>query len=443
MMGQQDAQEQLFYSFRLEDHVPGDHLLRQLDAVLNFDRVRSALASHYSTTGRPSIDPVLLLRMLLIGYAYGIRSERQLCSEVHLNLAYRWFCRLGLDGAVPDHSTFSKNRYGRFRESDVYRVLFEEVVGQCCLAGLVTREGFAVDGSLIGGDAARTRRVESVDAIRQADSGSRPVREYLEALDAGNPVHPGEARYLSPTDPAAAWNVKEGRGKFGYFNNYLIDTEHAVIVDVEATPARLSQEIVATKAMLERVSKRHALTPGKLAADKAYGTGPFLGWLSQRGIVPHIPVLDRQHQTDGLLPREVFTFDPDKNHYTCPQSKILKSRKASADSQVQRYYAKESDCRSCPIRQQCTRGRFRCLSVSVDEGIRQQTKALQTTEPFQQSRRLRKKVEMLFAHMKQQFRFTRLRLRGLSGASEECLLMATVQNLRRLARLRRHSMQTA
>ena len=442
-MGQQGAQEQLFYSFRLEDHVPGDHLLRQLDAVLNFDGVRSALASHYSTTGRPSIDPVLMLRMLLIGYAYGIRSERQLCSEVHLNLAYRWFCRLGLDGAVPDHSTFSKNRYGRFQESDIYRVLFEEVVGQCCLAGLVTSEGFAADGSLIGSDAARTRRVESVAAIREADSSSRPVREYLEALDAGNPVHPGEARYLSPTDPAAAWNGKEGRGKFGYFNNYLIDTEHAVIVDVEATPARLSQEIVATKAMLERVDQRHALRPDKLAADKAYGTGPFLGWLSRRGIVPHIPVLDRQHQTDGLLPRGVFTFDPDKNHYTCPENKILKSGTAPADSQVQRCYAKKSDCRSCAIRQQCTRSRFRCLSVSMDEHIRQQTKALQGTEPFQQSRRLRKKVEMLFAHMKQQFRFTWLKLRGLSGASEECLWMATVQNLRRLVRLRRPAMETA
>ena len=282
-----------------------------------------------------------------------------------------------------------------------------------------------MDGSLISSDAARTRRVESVDAIREGNRSSRPVREYLEALDAGNPVHPGEPRYLSPADPAAAWNVKEGRGKFGYFNNYLIDTEHAVIVDVEATPARLSQEIVATKAMLERVSKRHALTPEKLAADKAYGTGPFLGWLSQRSITPHIPVLDRQHQTDGLLPREVFTYDPDKKHYTCPENKILKSSTAPADSQVQRYYARESDCRSCPIRQQCTRGRFRCLSVSVDEGIRQQTRALQDTGPFQQSRRLRKKVEMLFAHMKQQFRFTRLKLRGLSGASKECLLMAT------------------
>jgi transposase len=178
MMGRQSAQEDLFYSFRLEGHVPADHILRRIDKVLNFDRLRSSLAERYSPMGRPSIDPELMLRMLLIGYAYGIRSERLLCSEVHLNLAYRWFCRLGLDGTVPDHSTFSKNRYGRFRESDIYRLLFEDVVGQCRSAGLVGGEGFAVDGSLIGGDAGRDRRVESVDAIREGGLPTRPVRDY-------------------------------------------------------------------------------------------------------------------------------------------------------------------------------------------------------------------------------------------------------------------------
>lgn len=297
-------------------------------------------------------------------------------------------------------------------------------------------EGFAVDGSLIGSDTGRTRRVESVDAIRGGEARTRPVREYLEALDAGNPVHPCEARYLSPTDPAAAWNVKEGRGKFGYFNNYLIDTDHAVIVDVEATPARLAQEIIATKAMLERVEQTHHLRPEKLAADKAYGTGPFLGWLSKRKIIPHIPVLDRQHQTDGLLPREVFTFDPDKNHYTCPQDKVLKHCTARTDSPIHIYRAAEGDCKACPIRQQCTRGKQRSLSVPFDESTRKEVLELQNTEAFQHSRRLRKKVEMLFAHMKQQFRFTRLKLRGVAGAAEEFLLVATVQNLRRLVRLR-------
>jgi len=171
------------------------------------------------------------------------------------------------------------------------------------------------------------------------------VCEYLEALDSGNPVHPREARYLSPTDPAAAWNVKEGRGKFGYFNNYLIDTDHAVIVDVEATPARLSQEIIATKTMLERVEEAHHLRPERLAADKAYGTGPFLGW----------------------LPREAFTFDPEKNHYSCPQNKLLKHCTFRADSPIHIYRATPADCRPCPIRQQCTRGKQRSLSVPFDE----------------------------------------------------------------------------
>jgi len=374
--------------------------------------------------------------MLLIGYAYGIRSERRLCGEVHLNLAYRWFCRLGLQGAVPDHSTFSKNRYGRFRESDVYRVLFENVVGQSKNAGLLGGEGFAVDSSLIGGDSSRDRRVESLNAIRENESPARPVREYLEALDAGSPAHQGDARYLSPTDPAAAWNTKEGRGKFGYFNNYLVDTEHAVIVDVEATPARLAQEISASKAMLKRVEQTHGLRPERLAADKAYGTGPFLGWLAERNITPHIPVLDRQYQSDGLLPREAFILDTANNCYICPQGKLLKHRTARLENRIHIYRATASDCKSCPIREQCTRGMKRTLSVPFDESARQAAAALKNTQAFEHSRRLRRKVEMLFAHMKQHLRFSRLKLRGLGGATEEFLLVATVQNLRRLVRLR-------
>ena len=372
----------------------------------------------------------------MIGYAYGIRSERRLCGEVHLNLAYRWFCRLGLQGAVPDHSTFSKNRYGRFRESDVYRVLFENVVGQSKNAGLLGGEGFAVDSSLIGGDSSRDRRVESLNAIRENESPARPVREYLEALDAGSPAHQGDARYLSPTDPAAAWNTKEGRGKFGYFNNYLVDTEHAVIVDVEATPARLAQEISASKAMLKRVEQTHGLRPERLAADKAYGTGPFLGWLAERNITPHIPVLDRQYQSDGLLPREAFILDTANNCYICPQGKLLKHRTARLENRIHIYRATASDCKSCPIREQCTRGMKRTLSVPFDESARQAAAALKNTQAFEHSRRLRRKVEMLFAHMKQHLRFSRLKLRGLGGATEEFLLVATVQNLRRLVRLR-------
>ena len=155
-------------------------------------------------------------------------------------------------------------------------MLFEKVVEQCRQAGIVPGEGFAVDGSFVHGDARRDRRVQTVDAIRAGDTSARPVREYLQALDAGNPAHEGGAKCLSPTDPAAAWNTKEGRGRFGYFTNYMIDTAHAVIVDVEATPARLAQEIKASKTMLGRIGERHGIKPERLAADKAYARG--LSW---------------------------------------------------------------------------------------------------------------------------------------------------------------------
>ena len=129
MMGVQATSARLFYDFCLDDHVPSDHILRSIDRHLDLDDVRQSLKRFYSSTGRPSIDPKLMIRMLIAGYCMGIRSERRLCEEVHLNLAYRWFCRLGLDDKVPDHSTFSKNRHGRFRESNVFRHLFETIVG--------------------------------------------------------------------------------------------------------------------------------------------------------------------------------------------------------------------------------------------------------------------------------------------------------------------------
>ena len=152
MMGQgSGGHRQLFYSFNLDDHVPADHLLRGIDRFLNLGELRRHLVPFYSDTGRPSIAPELMVRMLIVGYSFGIRSERRLCEEVHLNLAYRWFCRLGLEDTVPDHSTFSKNRHGRFRESDAFRHLFESVVERCMKEGLVGGEGFAIDASVIKG----------------------------------------------------------------------------------------------------------------------------------------------------------------------------------------------------------------------------------------------------------------------------------------------------
>jgi transposase len=317
MMGRQEVSDRLFYDFCLEDHVPANHLLRQLDQVLAFDRIRAALAPHYSHTGRPSVDPELMLRIMLIGYAYGIRSERRLCEEVHLNLAYRWFCRLGLEGSVPDHSTFSKNRYGRFQESGIYRTLFEDVVRQCQGAGLVGGEGFAVDGTVIMADANRDSRVPSAEELRAmatTESVTRPVRAWLEALDEAlrsgeNPAGRASPACISTTDPESARNNKHGHSSFGYFSN-------------------------------------------------------------------------------------------------------------------------------CPQKSKCTHSQFRSIHRNFDEETRDQVRALHGTDAYERSQRERKKVEMLFAHLKQHLGLRRLKLRGLTGATEECLLAATVQNLKRLIKLR-------
>ena len=204
MMGERQVyRDALFYEFSLERHVPETHLLRAIDRFVDLGGIRASLAPFYSDTGRPSIDPELLIRMLIVGYCFGIRSERRLCEEVHLNLAYRWFCRLGLDGDVPDHSTFSKTRHGRFRDADLLRQLFETVVRRCMVEGLVGGEGFAVDASLIVADAHRQRGVTTPDQLDP--TANRAVAEYLATLDeaAFGAATPVEPKFISPVDPAA------------------------------------------------------------------------------------------------------------------------------------------------------------------------------------------------------------------------------------------------
>src|ERR1700682_3147697 len=288
-------QASLFYEFSLERHVPAAHLLRAIDRFVDLSDVRSHLAPFYSSTGRPSIDPELLVRMLLVGYCYGIRSERRFCEEVHLNLAYRWFCRLGLDGQVPDHSTFSKNRHGRFRDSDLLRHVFEQSVRRCMEEGLVGGEGFAVDASLIKADANRQRGVPGSDGLDPSVS-NRAVEEYLAVLDdaafgAATEVTP---KFISPSDPAARWTAAHGgQAFFGYSTNYLIDTDNAIIGDVEATTAIRQAEVLAAKRMIERSMQRFDLYPAKLMGDSAYGSAEMLGWLvHEHGLAPAVTVFD-------------------------------------------------------------------------------------------------------------------------------------------------------
>jgi transposase len=447
MMGERTVmQEALFYGFSLEDHVPADHLLRSIDRFVDLSGIREHLRPYYSETGRPSIDPELMIRMLIVGYCLGIRSERRLCEEVHLNLAYRWFCRLGLDGGVPDHSTFSKNRHGRFRDSDLLRELFETTVARCITEGLVGGEGFAVDASMIKADANRQRSVPGSEGL-PPEAASHAVREYLAVLDeaafgGATPVTP---KFISIADPASRWTgANGGLAFFAYCTNYLIDLKHAVIMDVEATTAVRQAEVTAQRRMLDRTQERFGIWPERLAADTGYGDAANLAWLvHERGIEPHIPVFEKS-RTDGSFGRTDFTYDHETDSYACPGGKQLRQfwqqgraakAKPPADG-IYKYRARKAECDACDLRSQCRPGDAgRKVLRSIHEGARDLARDLSKTDAYLTSRRERKKVEMLFAHLKRILKLDRLRLRGPNGAKDEFLLAATAQNLRKMARL--------
>src|SRR6266540_3547153 len=440
MMGQQTSdQSQLFYLFNLEQRIPEGHLLRRMNPVVTrvLADLREKLAPFYSDIGRPSVDPELMLRMLLVGYCYGIRFERRLCEEVELHLAYRWFCRLELEDKVPDHSTFSVNRHGRFRDSDILRHVFEAVVRACMDADLVKGEGFAVDASVIEADASRYHG-KAPDEIDWSlpERQTRAVAEFLTALDDDDPTADRKLpKVISPVDPCSAWTAKANkRVQFGYGLNYLIDIENAVIVDVEATPARTYDEVAATKTMIKRTDKRMGLKPKYLAADTAYGTGKFLSWLIGAGITPYIPVWDMSQREDGTFSRADFTFDKEHNVYLCPAGKLLTTTGKVSEGRTILYRASTRDCGSCSIKPQCTPNMtFRKIPRDVHEDARDQARTLMGTPEFDKSRDQRKRVEMRFAHLKTHHHFERMRLRGLSGARDEFHLAAIVQNLKTLA----------
>ena len=448
----QEAQATLFYEFCLEDHVPSDHLPRSIDRFVDLSDIRGHLAPFYSSTGRSSTDPELMIRMLLVGYCMGIRSERRLCEEVHLNLACRWFHRLGLADPVPDHSTFSSNRHGRFRESDLPRHVFETVVARCITECLVSGQRLAVDASLVEADTNRQNATSKEewqpDKINHKDA-PRAVREYLDTLDdaAFAAVTPVQPKFTSHSDPASQWiAAHNGPAYFACSANYMIDTDNAVILDVEASRSVRQAETGAMQTMIDKTEDSFGIQPECMIADTAYGTGPLLEWLVQeQGMAPHIPVVDKSGRTDGTFECVDFTCDDEYDLYICPGGKELKqSRRAFTNPGtpepdkygILRYRAKKADCDGCQLKSQCCpkepQGK---VTRSIHKPSRDVARKIHQTIDYAISCKLRKKVEMLFAHLKRIPKLEPLRLRGPCGVKDEFHLAATAQNLRKLAKL--------
>src|ERR1700736_202093 len=359
MMGQHVPSEALFYYFRLEDQVPETHLLRLIEKHISFALVREKLKHSGSETGRPSIDPELLLRILLIGYLYGITSERKLVEELRMHLAWRWFTGLGFDQEIPHHSTFSKNRHGRFQESKLFEQLFEEIVARCLEAGLVRGDDLSVDGSFVEANASKESRIPR-EQLAEAAQVNQTVRQYLVELEQQNPTdEPVQGQKLvSTTDPDATYATKGGTpARLGYYDNYLVDNHSCVIVGVQETAARMSQETVAAQAMLTRFAQSQGRKPESVGADTTYGNGEFLHWLAEREITPYMRTRDSIHRKNSpFYGPERFTYQPESNSYRCPAGQQLNYGGRNQRNRTYASIGTRKRCVACALKAQCTSG---------------------------------------------------------------------------------------
>jgi hypothetical protein len=337
-----------------------------------------------------------------------------------MHLAWRWFTGLGFDQEIPHHSTFSKNRHGRFQESNLFQEIFEEIVARCVEAGLVKGEHMSVDGSFIQANADHHSRVPR-EQLPEVAKVNHTVREYLVELERENPVEPPVAQQekVSTTDPDSIYATKGGPARLGYYDNYLVDNASCVIVGVQATPARLSQESVAARDMIERYRERY---------------GYLLQWLDERGIAAYIRVKENPNGPTDLYGIDQFTYIPEENGYLCPEGKLLKYAGINARNRTHVYYSTVKRCRECSQKSRCTRGKYRTLAVHTCESARQRAHALAQTPGFAISQRARRKVEALFAELKNYIGLRRLRLRRMHFVREQFYLAATAQNLKRLVR---------
>jgi transposase len=437
MMGQNTRSESLFYYFRLEDQVPENHLLRLIDRYISFDFVHDVLRDSYSETGRPSIDPEVLLRILLIGYLYGITSERKLVEELRMHLAWRWFTGLGFDQEIPNHSTFSKNRHGRFQQSGLFQELFERIVDQCVRVGLVKGEHMSVDGSFVHADATNGSRIPR-EQLAEAAQVSRTVREFVTELEEqngdGEPELTHQQSKVSTTDPDATYFSKGNMfATLGYFDNYLIDNPSCVIVGVKGTGASLRHESMAARDMIFDFHQRYGHYPLSLAADTGYGNGEMLNWLLEREITPYVPVKEAAPRAE-LYGIEKFTYQPETDRYICPKGKTLKYLGINQGNRMHVYHSTAKRCRDCPVKSDCTKGVYRIVNVHIHEAARQRAHEIAKTPEFAKALWDRRKVEALFAELKNRIGLRRLRLRRLQFVREQFYLAATVQNMKRLVR---------
>lgn len=427
----------------LDELMPQEHFLRDLDRCVDFNFIYDKVEALYSNTGRPSVDPVMLIKMMLIGYLYGIESERRLEQEVRVNIAYRWFLGIELDEPVPDHSTISQLRRRKFSGTTIFQDIFDEIVRKCMEEGLVTGKLLLTDSTHIRANARNDLR----EVIEVPDTPSEYMQKLdREAFEMGlikEPVvYPEKTKSVtkSITDPDSGLLNRPGKpNAFCYLNHQTTDAENGIITDVFVTPANVNDCSPHTERLEHQIDK-FGFETESVCADAGYDNAEVYDAMLKRNIKTYIPrrqkpVVNCNYEED-FNPGN-FQYDSNKNVYICPAGKELHYRSYLKQKGYKRYIAKKKDCMSCPYKEQCIgkSNNPRKIERNMhEEARREQAKNNGTTEYYEAMRLRKIWCEGNFSHQKERHNLKRTFKRGIEKITEQCLLSACALNLKRLVK---------
>lgn len=443
MLNRNENKQMKIFFGTLDELMPKEHFLRDLDNIVDFNFIYDRVESLYSNIGRPSIDPVMLIKMLLLGYLYGIESERKLEQEVRVNIAYRWFLRIELDESVPDHSTISQLRRRKFSGTTVFQDIFDEIVRKCIAAGLVAGKLLLTDSTHIKANA----RSDLREVINVSDTPSEYMKKLdKEAYETGlikEPVvYSKKAKKVikSTTDPESGLLNRPGKPNvFCYLNHQTCDSKNGIITDVYVTPGNTNDCIPHTERIEYQIDK-FRLNTEAICADGGYDNCEIYNAMFKKGIKTFIPrrakPVSNANYEDNFS-GDMFVFNAHKNVYICPNGKELKYSTFNKKDRSKRYRAKTSDCQNCPFKKQCigksNNSRFIERNMH-EEARREQAKNVNTVEYFSAMRLRQIWCEGNFSHQKEQHNLRRTLKRGIEKVTEQCLLSACALNLKRLVR---------
>ena len=438
MMGHQSRQMAMLF-VDIESLIPETHLLRKIERMVSFDFIYDLLAPYYPATGRPSVDPVSMFKMLLVGYLYGIKSERRLVEEVQLNIAYRWFCGFELDDTIPNHSTFSKTRTRKWQQSSLFQKAFYEIVKQCIDSGLIDGEAMAADGSYIPANVSRESWINVETEVEQS------MQSYLDSLDEELSNQPGfkkpptkivrKCRTTSQTDPDSGYINHGSKRGIGYLMEATVDCKHGILTGVDVYSANEKESVLILRHLERQINL--GIPMSRLALDRGYETGAVHRGLELLGIIGYIPAIQFSNPPE----KYGFSYDPQLDAFICPEGAPLTYHRLNCSKSTGKYlrcYQVEGDaCMRCPKRPGCFDKagiRRRVLASSCYPAFFRGHQRVGTPEYLSMMRLRKIWAEGSFSVLKREHCISKIRKRGILAATEECLLAAMALNLKRMAK---------